>query len=58
MQTLDELGVVWHNSQPTSRQSFTFSEDHRCDEEEIERMRYFFSQANEVETLAFVRDAN
>ncbi|HSO57164.1 MAG TPA: hypothetical protein VLQ66_02905 [Paenisporosarcina sp.] len=58
MQSLDELGVVLNNSEVTSWQSFTFSQDHSCDEEEIGRMRLFLSQANEVEKLAFVRDAN
>ena len=58
IQSLDELGVVLNDAQVTSDQSFTFSQDHICDEEEIGRMRLFLSQANEVEKLAFVRDAN
>ena len=58
MQSLDELGVVLNKSEVKSYQSFTFSQDHICDEEEIGRMRLFLSQANEVEKLAFVRDAN
>ena len=58
MQSLDELGVVLNDSQAKSWQSFTFSQDHSCDEKEIERMRLFLGQANVVEKLAFVRDAN
>jgi len=58
MQSLDELGVVLNDSEVKSWQSFTFSQDHSCDEEEIGRMHIFLGQANVVEKLAFVRDAN
>lgn len=58
MTTLDGLGVADRNSATTSKTSFTFSEDRKCDEKEIERMRLFLIQANELEKLAFVRDAN
>ncbi|MGE6488649.1 hypothetical protein [Paenisporosarcina sp. NPDC076898] len=58
MPTLDGLGVANRNLETTSRQNFTFSEERTCDEKEMKRMRLFMSQANEVEKLAFIRDAN
>lgn len=58
MTTLDGLGVISQNTETTSRKSFTFSNQGKWDEKEMERMHQFLSQANVVEKLAFVRDAN
>ncbi|WP_342541595.1 hypothetical protein MHH33_09625 [Paenisporosarcina sp. FSL H8-0542] len=58
MATLDGLGVTDQNSETTSKASFTFSEERKCDEKEMKRMRLFLSQANELEKLAFIRNAN
>lgn len=56
--TLDGLGIVGGVKENVSKQSFTFSEQRKCNEIEIERMYYFLSQANKEEKLAFIRDAN
>lgn len=58
MATLDGLGVAKRNLGATSGKSFTFSDDRKCDEKEMKRMRLFLSQADELEKLAFIRDAN
>lgn len=52
--TLDGLGIVGQNN----GRSYSFAGDRSCNEEEIERMRYFLNEANTEEKLAFVRDAN
>lgn len=56
--TLDGLGVGDRHLETTSGQSFSFSEERKCDEKEMKRMRLFLSQADELEKLAFIRDAN
>lgn len=37
---------------------FQFHVNHKSDEEEVLRMKSFLAKANEVEKLAFIRDAN
>ena len=58
MTTMDGLGVLSKDPSIQSKQHFTFSPNHNCDEAEVMKMQSFIEQSNKVEKLAFVRDAN
>lgn len=57
MTTLDGLGVLCKNPS-ISKKHFNFSPNRNCDEAEVMKMQSFLDQCNELEKLAFVRDAN
>lgn len=58
MSTLDGLGVIYTDTSIQSKQHFKFPVNHSCDEAEVMKMQSFLVQSNELEKLAFVRDAN
>ena len=58
MNTLDGLGAFCVKPAIQSKQHFCFPQNRNCDEAEVVKMRSFLNQSNELEKLAFVRDAN
>lgn len=58
MTTLDGLGVLCAKPSIQSKQHFNFPPNRNCDEAEVVKMQSFLDQSNELEKLAFVRDAN
>ncbi len=58
MITLDGLGVLCAKPSIQSKQHFNFPPNRNCDEAEVVKMQSFLDQSNEMEKLAFVRDAH